>query len=431
MQLPLIAQPTPLPPPSLELIGTQGDIRYYDQPAKGVLNSPESTGMPFWSINPYVGCAFGCAYCYARYAHRYVAERKTAAGSDEGHELTELPSWLAFERRIFVKRNAADVLRETLRAGKSQKPKARSQRTAQPSHESQVTSHDQSPIPDSRFPIPDDSRVTSHESRLAKLWKGETVVIGTATDPYQPAERTYRVTRSLLEVLAGEKGMSVVIITKSALITRDVDLLAEIANRSKLTIHLSLITLDRELARRIEPRAPTPEARVRALERLAAANIDVGINVMPVLPGITDRPAMLDAVVRRVKAAGASHVNACALRLRSTARKRYLPFIELEFPRLASAYRVAYTGRDQVSDTYREGLSRFMRERCRKHGITYGSRRDRVESLNMDEPEVMETDQLALSLDGMAEADGGRRMGHHTLRHLPSALRHQFLVRAK
>ena len=384
MQLPLIAQPIPLPPPSLELIGTQGDIRYYDQPAKGVLNSPESTGMPFWSINPYVGCAFGCAYCYARYAHRYVAERKTAAGSDEGHELTELPSWLAFERRIFVKRNAAEVLRETLRAGKSQKPRARSRRTAPPSHDS---------------PVSAESRVTSHESRLAKLWKNETVVIGTATDPYQPAERTYRVTRSLLEVLAEEKGMSVCIITKSALVTRDIDLLAEIANRSRLTIHLSLITLDRELARRIEPRAPTPEARVRALERLAAANIDVGINVMPVLPGITDRPAMLDAVVRRVKSAGASHVNACALRLQSTARKRYLPFIELEFPRLASSYRIAYTGRDQVSDTYREGLSRFMRERCRKHGITYGSRRDlKDDSPDVDEPDVPETNQLALEL---------------------------------
>jgi hypothetical protein len=114
MQLPLIASPTPPPPPPLEMIGSQGDIRYYDQPAKGVLNTPESTGMPFWSINPYVGCAFGCAYCYARYAHRYVAERKMAAGADDDQVLAELPPWLAFERRIFVKRNAAEVLRESL-----------------------------------------------------------------------------------------------------------------------------------------------------------------------------------------------------------------------------------------------------------------------------------------------------------------------------
>jgi len=382
MQLPLIASPEPSPPPPLELIGTQGDIRYYDQPAKGVLNGPEVTGMGFWSINPYVGCAFGCAYCYARYAHRYVAERKTTEGADDAGELNELPSWLAFERRIFVKRNAAEVLRETL---KGQRAKSKGQRAKNDSR----TIHD-SPV--------SAGSVTSHPPRLANLWKGETIVIGTATDPYQPAERTYRVTRGVLEVLAEEKGLSVVVITKSALITRDVDVLATIANRSSLTIHLSLITLDRELARRIEPRAPTPEARVRALERLAAADIDVGINIMPVLPGITDRPAMLDAVVRRVKAAGASHVNACALRLRSSARKRYLPFIEMEFPKLSSAYRTAFASGHQMGDTYREGLSRFMRERCRKHGIAYGSRRDREDSSDLDEPEVPETNQLALDL---------------------------------
>jgi DNA repair photolyase len=374
MQLPLIAPPEPSPPPPLELIGTQGDIRYYDQPAKGVLNSPESTGMSFWSINPYVGCAFGCAYCYARYAHKYVAERKTAAGLDEGHVLTELPAWLAFERRIFVKRNAAEVLRETLQ---SHRPQATSLRLrALPSHQSPVT---------------------SHESRISKIWKGEPIVIGTATDPYQPAERTFRITRSVLEVLAEEKGLSVCVITKSALITRDIDVLRELANRSSFTIHLSLITLDRELARRIEPRAPTPEARVRALERLAAAGIDVGINVMPVLPGITDRPAMLDAVIRRVKDAGASHVNACALRLQSAARKRYLPFIESEFPTLYPAYRTTYANGYQVGDAYREGLSRFMRERCRKHGIWYGHSRDR-ETTAVEEPQVQESDQLPLVL---------------------------------
>lgn len=364
VQLPLLAQP-PEPPP-IRLIGTQGDIRYFDRAAKGVLNSPESTGMSFWSINPYVGCAFGCAYCYARYAHQYVAERTVTAGADHDGELAELPAWLAFERRIFVKRNAAEVLRQTLQAA------------GHPRHR----------------------RAASPASRVTQIWRGETIVIGTATDPYQPAERHYRVTRGILEVLAAEQGLSVCIITKSALITRDLDLLRTLANRSAFTVHLSLITLDRELARRIEPRAPTPEARLRALERLAAAGLDVGINIMPVLPGITDRPAMLDAVVRRVRDAGASHVNACALRLQPAARRRYLPFIEREFPTLAGPYRAAFAAGSQVGDAYRDGLSRFLRERCRRHGITYGSR-DRRPPHATDAPvPASDTGQLVLSLAG-------------------------------
>ncbi|HKW48886.1 MAG TPA: radical SAM protein, partial [Gemmatimonadaceae bacterium] len=284
----------------LPVIGEQKDINYYGSVARGVLNGPEVTGMGFWSINPYVGCAFGCAYCYARYAHRYVLERAATANPDHDalrNDLESMPPWLAFERRIFVKENAADVLRRALRHGS--------------------------------------------DRHLALLGE-ESIVIGTATDPYQPAERRFRVTRSVLEVLAEHSGLSIVIITKSPLVTRDVDVLRRIARNSQITIHLSLITLDRALARRLEPRAPTPEARIRALARLRANGIDVGINVMPVLPGITDAPELLDPLVRTVAEHGATYVNACALRLQSAARQRYLPFIEQEFPELAARYRATY-----------------------------------------------------------------------------------------
>jgi DNA repair photolyase len=237
----------------LPTIGEQKDIRYHASRARGLLNGPESTGMSYWSINPYVGCAFGCTYCYARYAHRYALDRALSASS-----------------------------------------------TAQD--------------------LPDELRPSG--PRLAALVGGEVVVIGTATDPYQPAERRFRITRRILETLAGHEGLSIVIITKSPLITRDVDLLARITERSALTIHLSLITMRRDLARLIEPRAPTPDSRVRALARLRAANVDVGINIMPVLPGITDNPSDLTDVVEQVAAGGATHVNACSLRLRATARAR-------------------------------------------------------------------------------------------------------------
>ena len=102
---------------TLPVLDEQSDIRYFSASPRSVLNNPKATGMGFWSINPYVGCAFGCAYCYARYAHRYTAERlATAAQIDGGAALPtdELPPWLAFERRIMVKREAPALLRRSL-----------------------------------------------------------------------------------------------------------------------------------------------------------------------------------------------------------------------------------------------------------------------------------------------------------------------------
>jgi DNA repair photolyase len=310
----------------LPVIGEQKDISYYGTAARTIVNGPETTGMDFWSINPYVGCAFGCAYCYARYAHRYTLERAAAADPTDEHlqrDLSSMPPWLAFERRIFVKQNAADAVRRVLR------------------------------------------RAGDRYDALRK----EGAVIGTATDPYQPAERRYRITRGVLEAIADHPGMPVSIITKSPLVTRDVDVLSRIAARAEVTVHVSLITLDRDLARRIEPRAPTPESRLRAVARLAEAGIDVGVNVMPVLPGITDGPDAMDALVRSVARAGATHIGACALRLRPTARRRYLPFIEAEFPHLAERYRASYAAGSTVGERYRKGLERFFAKLCVKYGL--------------------------------------------------------------
>ena len=315
---------------ALPVLGEQKDIVYHGTSARRVLNGPETTGMGFWSINPYTGCAFGCAYCYARYAHRYFVERSAAAGAladDARGAIEELPPWLAFERRIFVKHNAAESLRRELAHG---------------------------------------------GPRYHALFGKESIVIGTATDPYQPAERRYRITRGILEVLAEHAGLRIVVITKSPLITRDIDVLSRLMQRSTLSVHLSLITADRELARRLEPRAPTPEARIRALARLREAGIDAGINCMPVLPGITDDPFMIEDLVRRVAAAGATYVGACALRLQSAARQRYLPFIEQEFPHLAARYRSAYASSPHVSESYRAGLSKFFARLCRRYGIRNG-----------------------------------------------------------
>ncbi len=334
------------------LLGEQKDIRYFGTDPRSILNSPTATGMPFWSVNPYVGCAFGCAYCYARYAHRYVAERlatSVGSGSAVTDELHDLPPWLAFERRIFVKREAATILRRELK----------------------------------------------RPARMRALLR-ETVVIGTATDPYQPAERRYRITRGVLETLAEQRGLSVTIITKSPLVTRDIDVLTRIAAVSKLSVHVSLITVDRDLARRLEPRAPTPEARLRAITRLRAHGIEVGVNVMPVLPGITDAPHLLDSLVRAIAAANASYLGACALRLQSTARQRYLPFIEQEFPHLAARYRSTYARSHQAGERYRQGLREHFRALCATHGVMFDRYyKSEEDSADSDGPRIVETSESA------------------------------------
>jgi len=316
--------------PALPVLGEQKDIRYYATRAKSVLNGTDVTNMGFWSINPYVGCAFGCTYCYARYAHRYVIERSVTAHPEQRllrEAFETLPPWLAFERQIFVKENAADVLRRTLRHG---------------------------------------------SDKHLKLLNGEGIGIGTATDPYQPAERRFRITRGILEVFAEHQGLRLWIVTKSPLVTRDVDLLRRIQRHNDVSVHISLITIDRDLARRIEPRAPTPDSRLRALARLREHGIEAGINVMPVLPGITDRPDQLEPLIKAVSQAGASYLSACALRLRSAARQRYLPFIEKEFPELAHRYRATYGHSHHAGDRYREGLHSYFVKVCARFGVPFG-----------------------------------------------------------
>src|SRR3954469_20059430 len=175
---------TKLPP--LPTLDVQTDIKYYGTRARSILNRPEATGMDFWSINPYIGCALGCSYCYARFAHGYAFERAAVANPDRidiNRDYRGMIPWLAFERRILVKENAAEALRKTLRQG---------------------------------------------SQRHAGLIQGETITIGTATDPYQPAERRFRITRSILEVLAEHPGLRIRIISKSPLVTRDVDVMKRI-----------------------------------------------------------------------------------------------------------------------------------------------------------------------------------------------------------
>jgi DNA repair photolyase len=344
--------------PVLPVLDEQSDIRYFGTRAKTVINRPEATGMEFWSINPYVGCALGCAYCYARFAHGYAFERAAVANPDRidiNRDYRGMVPWLAFERRILVKENAAEALRKTLRQG---------------------------------------------SPRHAGLISGEPIMIGSATDPYQPAERRFRITRSILEVLAEHPGLNVRIISKSPLITRDVDVMRRILRHSSIKVTISLISVDRELARRIEPRAPTPEARLRAIRRLSDAGVEVSVNVMPVLPGITDGTEQLDALVKEIAGSGAKRIHAGTLHLRASSRARYFPFIAAEFPHLLTRYQATYGHAAFAGDGYRAGLERVMARLCARHGIAlghYGG--DEDEATALPALEQLEL-PLARSVDG-------------------------------
>ena len=278
-------------------------VEYFTLPTRALLNRCTSPRVPFaWTINPYRGCEFACKYCYARYTHEFMEMRD---GAD-------------FERKIYVKQQAAWLLRQELK----------------------------------------------------KVKRGEEIAIGTATDPYQPAEKRYEVTRGILEELALHHGLELGIVTKSDLVLRDIDLLRRVAEHNSLFVNLTITTLSSKLARILEPRAPRPDLRLDAVRELNAAGLNAGVICAPVLPGITDSPRALDALVRATKEAGGKYIYANPLFLKPCSAGVFLPFLEKEFPQLVDDYRKRFGARAFVSKAYSKRISELMAGLRKKHGIS-------------------------------------------------------------
>lgn len=278
-------------------------IQFRTLETRSLLNRTVSKRVPWmtWTINPYRGCEFGCRYCYARYTHEFMERRDP-----------EL-----FEREIYIKQNAAWLLRQ----------------------------------------------------ELNQVRPGEYIALGTATDPYQPIERSARVTRSLLEVFAGQSGFSLGIVTKSTLIERDIDLLTRIAARNSLTLHLTITTPHAKLARILEPRAPRPDLRFRTVSRLRAAGLEVGILCSPLMPGLTDTLPALDGMARRAQKAGASFFAAQPLFLKPCSKPVFLRFIHEHFPELEKSYLTRYGEKAFVSKAYSQRVAALVRAVVKKHGL--------------------------------------------------------------
>jgi DNA repair photolyase len=174
-------------------------------------------------------------------------------------------------------------------------------------------------------------------------WSGAHVAMGTNTDPYQRCEGRYRLTRGVLEVLR-DHANPCSILTKSPLLLRDLDLFVELAATAGFTANLSIGTLDEEVWRRSEPGTPHPKARMAAVKQLVKAGVPCGILMAPILPGISDRPEQLQAVVRAAADAGASHLTPITLHLRRGVKEEFMPWLERAYPELVPDYRRLYRG---------------------------------------------------------------------------------------
>jgi DNA repair photolyase len=274
------------------------------------LNKCESGRVPFdWTINPYRGCEFACKYCYARYTHEFM----------------ELDG-LAFEKKIFVKKDAAVLLTREI--------------------------------------------ASKYRFSVGRQGVPEHICIGTATDPYQPAEKEYRITRACLEELARHDGLSVSVITKSNLITRDIDLLQQIAKRSRLYVDITVTTLRPRLARLMEPRAPRPDLRLAAIRKLRDAGISVGISASPLLPGITDREGELESLAAAARDSGAQWISSGVLFLMPSSAKQFLPFLREKFPRLSRQYESWYTHNAYAPEPYRQKIAARLNRIKSNLGLT-------------------------------------------------------------
>jgi DNA repair photolyase len=233
-----------------------------------------------------------------------------------------------------------------------------------------------------------DAGAVAARDLLSRGLRGEHIAIGSATDPYQPAEREFGATRSILEEMARQRGLSVSITTKSNLVLRDVALLRRIAARSEIFVNITVTTPHARLARLLEPRAPRPDLRLAAVRELRRAGIAAGVFVIPVLPGLTDGEGDLDALARAASRAGAGWFGAGVLFLMPASREQFLPFLEKKFPQLARKYQEFYGGgRVYPPETYRREITQRVAALRRKYNL--GKRLPDVESKCASQPQQL------------------------------------------
>jgi len=275
-------------------------VEYREEPCKVALNRVK--GMPFdWSLNPYMGCAHRCTFCYVR-----AFERRADRPADE-----------RYGRSIRVKVNVAERLRAEL---------------------------------------------------ARRSWRGDPVAVGAATDPYQPAEGRYRLTRACLEALR-DASNPFHVITRGPLIVRDADVLAEAASRADVSVTFSVPTVDDDVWRKTEPGTAHPRQRLRALRVLVDAGVRASVGMAPLLPGLSDRPESLERVVAAAREAGACGIWANLLYLREGTREHFLACLARDWPELLPDYERLYARGAYLPQSVAKPARDEVRRLGRLHGI--------------------------------------------------------------
>jgi DNA repair photolyase len=273
---------------------------YRDEPCGSALNRVRN--MPFaWSLNPYMGCAHRCTFCYVR-AFERTADRPWDA---------------RYGTSIRVKTNVVEVLRAEL---------------------------------------------------ARRSWRRERVAVGTATDPYQPAEGRFRLTRGAI-ISLGEARTPFALITRGPMILRDLDVLATASVRAAVGVTFSIPTIDPEIWRRTEPGTAPPAQRLRAIRALVDAGIDASVGMAPILPGLSDDAAGMAAVVRAARDAGATSIWANVLYLRPGTREHFLDNLARDWPELLPRYEALYAGRAYLTNALVSSVRGRVRDLARDHAI--------------------------------------------------------------
>jgi DNA repair photolyase len=223
-------------------------------------------------------------------------------------------------------------------------------------------------------------------------WHAESIAIGAATDPYQPAEGRFRLTRACLEVLAAAAN-PFGLITRGPMIVRDVDVLAEAARRAEVSVTFSVPTLDVEVWRRTEPGTAPPRQRLRALTTLVDAGIRTSVGMAPILPGLSDHPEQLAQVVKAARDAGACGIWANVLHLRPGTREHFLESLARDWPELLPSYEQLYASRAYLRNEDTRSLRETVRELASRHGV-----RDRRPAPLAPPPEAQLPMQLELQV---------------------------------